>query len=285
MVIAGVLMVSALAVLVVLLGRQAAGKPTGIERGALAVLAVGLFLTGGGLLAKDLLADKSSPSEKPKDQASNTPPAELSRPSDPTSKDERLYLTSMHNSTVEVFIARPGFGMRRMMLPVQDLVTAPKSSSEPPKKDRYGFDVGLPKGTEKQRDVHYAVQDLADGGRVNGMPFFGTWEWKLKKVQLVGLVKHTNPVAYETDKVPGMKDVKDVPSRALTEFEKRSLETLRGGEALAIEKRGNEMRMLGPIFAGTRCTTCHDQKGQMLGAFSYSFEKRSAEELKKLSKQ
>jgi hypothetical protein len=280
MAIAGVLIVSALAVLVVLLGRQAAGKPTGLERGSLAALAIGLFVAGGGLLAKDLLADK--PSEKPKDQASNTPPAELLTPSDPVVDRERQYLTSMHHNTVEVFIARPGFGMRRMIMPLQDIVTAPKSSSEPPKKDRFGFDVGMPKGTEKERDVHFAVQDMADGGKLS--MFLGTWEWKLKNVQLVGLVKHTNPVAYETDKVPGMKDVKDVPSRALNEFETRSLETLRGGEALAIEKRGNEMRMVGPIFAGTRCTTCHEQKGQMLGAFSYSFEKRSAEEIKKLSK-
>ena len=94
---------------------------------------------------------------------------------------------------------------------------------------------------------------------------------RLRQVQLVGLIENPDPVVYLTEHIPGMKEAKKVPTRELDAFEKRALNSLRAPDFLKVERHGKELRMLGPIYAGERCSTCHEQQGQLLGAFTYTF--------------
>ena len=91
-------------------------------------------------------------------------------------------------------------------------------------------------------------------------------------VNLIGLVKHAEPVVYLTGKA---KDPKEVKTREPDDFEASALDALRNGEDLKAEKEGTKMRAVGPIYAGKRCTACHE-RGLFLGAFSYRLELAAA---------
>ena len=96
--------------------------------------------------------------------------------------------------------------------------------------------------------------------------------WEMRTVQLVGLVKHPGPVAYETDEVTMPRGVGEIPTRAVDAFELRALKKLREGEDLYAEViSGQKARTLGPIYAGAKCLSCHAVIGELLGAFSYTY--------------
>ena len=272
----------------------------------LAVFAVGFILAGAAVVTGDLLTsggyfDSGRPD--PGKQAEVTPPSPASTPEPPT-EEEQQRLHWLHRNSVEIFIARPGFGLRRMPVSVEEFITSPKSLSQNDAANpRRGFGVPVIIGDPdvvgtKPAAMHYPVQDMMDGWGLGQIPTEDKKEqWKLRKVHLVGLVKNPEPVVYLTDKaaglkppedfpgavrrrppeaankVPDMKPADDVPTRALDAFEKAALESLRGGEDLKAEKRGKQLRALGPIYAGAACVKCHDQKGQMLGAFTYTLER------------
>lgn len=107
-----------------------------------------------------------------------------------------------------------------------------------------------------------------------GYPASETEQWNVRKVQLVGLTKNPKPVVYDAAKVPGMKGVKDIPTRELDAFEKKALEALQSGDNLKVERHGAEMRVMGPIYSGKQCLACHDKPGEMLGAFTYVLERQ-----------
>jgi hypothetical protein len=196
---------------------------------------------------------------------------------EPLTDTEKQGVASLHRTTVEVFIDRNGFGVRRMPLRVDDLITypkpVPKKEGEKDKKP----EIAPPQApvADKAKDPHFAVQDLTgDDGLFRLITEDKKEVWKVRKIQLVGLVKHKEPVVYLADKMPDMKEAKEeVPTRELTTFEKDALAALKGGENLKAEKHGKEMRVLGPIYAGQRCVACHETKGQMLGAFTYELER------------
>ncbi len=204
-------------------------------------------------------------------------------PPDPLSDAEKTGTARLHTTTVQIFIDRPNFGIRRMPLRMDDVV---KTEKAPPKKDAPEKDPPAPTADPEQpgKKPHYPVQPTADDGKDTFLGRFDHFPtddkkelWKVRKVQLVGLVMHKEPVVYVTDKMPDMKEPKEVPTRALDDFEKKALEAIRGGENLKAEKRDKEIRMVGAIYAGQRCLTCHAQKGQLLGAFSYQLERVAAE--------
>jgi hypothetical protein len=210
-------------------------------------------------------------------------PAPIITPAEKPTDEEAKALAWMHRNTVEIFIDRPGFGIRRMVLPLEDVVKSPKT---PSKKDAEGKDppardsISPPEAEKSVKKQHYEVQDVLGDGAGNplGRPTRiltddKKEEWKVRKVQLVGLVKHKDPVVYVTEKMKEMKETKEVPTRALDAFEKRGLEVIRGGDNLKAEKRDKEMRVMGPLYAGQRCVTCHATKGELLGAFSYVLER------------
>jgi hypothetical protein len=186
---------------------------------------------------------------------------------------EEQQLRWMHEHTVGVFIEGQGFGMGRMRPNLTDIVTKSKTQADD-KEVAWGPYV-REAGKGK---VHNGVQDTVANGWMGSLRTNeGTEMWKVRQVYLLGLVKHAEPVVYLTDQVPNMKDAKDVPTRAPDGFEKAGLETLPGSENMVIERNGQSMRVLGPIYAGKGCVKCHEPKGQLLGAFTYRLERVPAE--------
>lgn len=287
MILGSVLLIGAAVVLLGLLVRLSSGRPGAVERFALTGVAIALILGGSGIFAAGFLspsdgAKKEEPNNAATPPDSTQPVADLPQQAEALSKEERASLDWLHRSSVEIFIERPGFGMRRMVLPLNDVVTPPKLTSNQVVQGQEPESLPLAhlsnlnspiKGAPNNRDSHYAILDVINQHWRGPSPVAGE-QWSVQSVQLVGLVKNPEAVAYDSNKMPGMKEVKDLPKRKLNAFEARALESLRGGERIIAEKTGKEMRVMGPIFAGNRCVSCHEQKGQMLGAFTYVLERR-----------
>jgi hypothetical protein len=94
--------------------------------------------------------------------------------------------------------------------------------------------------------------------------------WVLRKLELVGMVKHEKPMAYVSGQLPRMEDLKNAPTRELDAFEAAAIRRLQGGEDVATEETLNRIRLVGAVRANNACLDCHNVKrGQLLGAFSY----------------
>ena len=109
---------------------------------------------------------------------------------------------------------------------------------------------------------------------MNRKPVAGGREknWDLKALDLVGLLKHKEPVVYLSEKLADMKDLKDTATRPLDLFEFAGLEAIQKGDPLFVRAKDGAILMLGAIRAGKQCLSCHDDKkeGDLLGAFSYT---------------
>ena len=190
---------------------------------------------------------------------------------------EKVALRGLHRNAVEIFIDRPGFGVRRLVMNLDDLVTGPKSLAEPNAKPRQP-DAEKPAPKAEKKPSHYAVQDLlieSHYGRFDTDD--GKEAWQLRKFHLVGLVKSAEPVVYLADKNPKKREdepkaEKDIPTRDVDAFEKAALAAIRNGESLVAEKSDKDLRLLAPIFAGKRCAACHNE-GALLGGFTYELER------------
>ena len=187
-----------------------------------------------------------------------------------TDKEKRA-LGRLHHQAVEVFVDRPGFGVRRLKISLDDLLNRPSSNAVADKSPK---EVTKPLG---DKPAHFAVQDLL----VKGVGRFPTEDgkgmWQVREVHLVGLVKQREPVVYLVEGNPKdrdgkPKDPKEIPTRALDPFEVEALHAIRGGEEWKAVKRSQEMRLLAPIYAGKRCAACH-QEGILLGGFTYALER------------
>jgi hypothetical protein len=171
----------------------------------------------------------------------------------------------MHEHTVGVFIEGEGFGFGRMPTNLGAIITAPQTQS-----DNNDVAWGPDVREAGKGKVHHGVERPTYAYGRGGLRTEGGSEfWEVRKVYLIGLVKHQAPVVYLTDQIPNMKDAKNVPTREPDAFEKTALERIKDGENVAVEQTENTMRVLGPIYAGKTCVKCHEQKGQLLGAFTY----------------
>jgi len=112
---------------------------------------------------------------------------------------------------------------------------------------------------------------------LNGQPHV------VKKVELIGLVKHPEPTAYVISSIPPQKAFftnsmarsnymeRFVRIRALTTFETDALVELRSGRNEVLGTHDGSAVILGAVRAQEKCLKCHDGKaGNLLGAFSYS---------------
>lgn len=96
--------------------------------------------------------------------------------------------------------------------------------------------------------------------------------WRTTRVDLVSLLKHEQPMAYVSSRLPKMDELRDAPVRPLDAFEQEGLSKLRQGDELVVRAALNRIRMLGPIPALRQCLECHQaRRGELLGAFSYEF--------------
>lgn len=95
-------------------------------------------------------------------------------------------------------------------------------------------------------------------------------EWQLVRLELVSLLKHEEPVAYVSEHLPRMEELRNAPTRPLDGFEWQAMERLRAEEDLVIREEVHRIRMLGSIRAARDCLDCHSvRRGALLGAFSY----------------
>jgi hypothetical protein len=94
--------------------------------------------------------------------------------------------------------------------------------------------------------------------------------WLVRRIELVSLLKHEQPVAYVSEHLPRMDELRKAPTRPLNGFEEKALKTLRAGKTLATDATVNRIHMLGAVRATRQCLDCHQvERGDLLGAFTY----------------
>jgi len=95
--------------------------------------------------------------------------------------------------------------------------------------------------------------------------------WTVQTIDLISLLLHDEPVAYITDHLPRMDELRSAPTRPLDELENKGMEALRSGEDLVMEKTATAVRMVGVLRSVRQCLSCHGgERGDLLGAFSYT---------------
>jgi hypothetical protein len=100
-------------------------------------------------------------------------------------------------------------------------------------------------------------------------------QWNIKRLQLVSLLKYSEPKVYELDHLPRMDQLsaEDVPTRPLDTFEENALKQLWTEKDLVISSNKNNYQMLGSLRAAKQCLDCHRvDRGTLLGAFSYEIQ-------------
>jgi hypothetical protein len=194
--------------------------------------------------------------------------AGLAAPDEAVTKAEVAGLSALHRHTVKLFIDRAGFGISRMEPPLTDVLNPPASQDDA-LTDRRPV-VENPMAIRAGKDgkaAHFPFTKAVGAFAFIPPPAKGK-AWVVKGVQLVGLVKHSDPVVYLTG--GAMVKGKDVKTRRPDAFEAKAVEVIRGGgDLVQAEKRGGTLRAVSGIYAGRQCSSCHERPGEMLGAFSY----------------
>jgi hypothetical protein len=99
--------------------------------------------------------------------------------------------------------------------------------------------------------------------------------WQIRRLDLVSLLKHPQPMAYVTDNLPNMDELRKVPVRPLDDIETAMLVQVQAGDDLQLRMTADRIRMLGAIRATNQCLECHHVKrGDLLGAFSYRLSRQ-----------
>ena len=190
-----------------------------------------------------------------------------SEPEAPT-RAEMAGLTSLHRHAVMLFIDRNGFGFSRIIPQLTDILGPPKSQGDASTAPAVVEDPMAIRADKDGKDAHFSFARAVGKAAYIPSPVKGK-TWVVQEVQLVGLVKHPDPVVYLTGGA-SMTPGKDVRTRRPDAFEARALEVIRGGgELVQAEKRGETLRAVSGIYAGRQCSKCHERPGEMLGAFSY----------------
>ncbi|MGC3971276.1 MAG: hypothetical protein QM775_29220 [Pirellulales bacterium] len=98
--------------------------------------------------------------------------------------------------------------------------------------------------------------------------------WKMTRLELVSLLKHSEPRVYLSQYLPRMQELSSAKTRSLDTFEASALERLRNGEELETAATPNRIAMLGAVRASNTCLKCHSlPRGTLLGAFSYELRR------------
>jgi hypothetical protein len=212
-------------------------------------------------------------------------------------------LRELHENAVEVFATSPGFGVARMPAGVTErtlelglrrdveiaqpgvrtttwMSAGYADALKPVSSERVDWDI---------RELHR--KSLLDFVNIPGLGYFKdrrhvagfqshsfgekpeeVKSWKLQTLDLVGLLLHEEPVVYVTENLPRMDKLRDAPTRSLDPFEQKGLVDLRRGEDLYVCTTPDGLRVLGALRCAKQCADCHGaQRGDLLGAFSYSF--------------
>jgi hypothetical protein len=210
----------------------------------------------------------------------------------------RSYLFDrLHRETLERFANSSGFGVARMVTPrpTDRNLSEPLDRADPPPQPESSgpaWELGDVQFKLPEHD-RTAAHQLHTAGLINFVNPDG-WgyvrsrrevagflphafsrvptgrEWKVVRVELVGLLKHPEPVVYPSDRLPAMADLKDAPTRPPDAFETAGVAAIRKGDDGFGGRRGDEVRYVGAVRSAEACVKCHGgERGDLLGAFSY----------------
>jgi hypothetical protein len=210
-----------------------------------------------------------------------------------------LMLHQLHATRVWLFVNSPGFGVARLPLaPNKYRLTGGLRDDSPipqpvPSANPSGStgDLSPGSGTVAQKDLQglhlESIVDFAhsrgfgyvkDRRHVVGFQSHGFSQvpkaeehWEVRRLELVGLLLHEEPVVYVSDNLPRMDELRGAPTRPLDSFEAAALEKIRAGQDLLLAEGPEVTRMLGAIRSVRQCVGCHGgERGDLLGAFSYT---------------
>jgi hypothetical protein len=209
-------------------------------------------------------------------------------------------LRDIHEDAVRVFVNQPGFGVTRMPMTSASFlerrvrdgppILQPGSPSPSPwLMDSLPIGPDTSNGANGLLSLHQAsVVDFVNAdnfGFIKDRRHVAGFQehqisltptpsepWTLQTLDLIGVALHEKPVAYISEYLPRMDELRTAPTRTLDDFEAAGLASLERGEELFVRDRGDERRMLGAIRAARQCLACHGcKRGDLLGAFSYRF--------------
>jgi Protein of unknown function (DUF3365) len=206
----------------------------------------------------------------------------------------RRSLELLHAGMVEQFVESPGFGIGRMAMMRPGPYRTHANKADPieqaflaaPLPDQSPADVQLTTGVNflsVHRDNALDFLNPIDFGLVHDRDHVVGFlphqfhyrpqapeHWILLRLDLVSLLKSSEPVAYLSRNFPRMEEMSNAPTRPLDTFEQQALAKLRRGEDLVASEQGDRMRLLGSLRAAQQCLECHNaRRGELLGAFSY----------------
>jgi hypothetical protein len=102
-------------------------------------------------------------------------------------------------------------------------------------------------------------------------------DWKVIRLELVSLLRQTEPRVYIAKSLPEMDKLADVPNRPLNTFEQSALPQLDTQQDVVVNRQPDRIEMFGALRAGKTCLECHHgDRGKLLGAFSYELVPLSA---------
>ena len=205
-------------------------------------------------------------------------------------------LRQLHERTTEAFVNSPGFGVTRMRpMPTEESLKGGSDHPDPPPQPEspgpaWGLDGVQLTLSEHDRSAARRLHTagLLDFVNPDGWGYVRSRrevagflphafsrvpegrEWKVVRVELVGLLKHPEPVVYPSDRLPAMADLKDAPTRPPDAFEAAGVEAIRRGDDGFAGRRGDEVRYVGAVRSAAACVGCHGgDRGDLLGAFSH----------------
>lgn len=212
-------------------------------------------------------------------------------------------LKQVHERSVSVFVESPGFGVQRMKRQrritdesLKEAADRPETPSQPGSPAIWGngepFEAPRYKDREAITELH--TSSLVDFVNPQGWGYVQSRErvagflshrfskvpeaqvWQVQRIELVGLLKHPEPVVYLSDRLPAMTELRDAPTRPLDTFEASGLGAVRKGEDGFAARRGDVMRFVGAIRSAKQCVECHGgQRGDLLGAFTYTLRAKT----------
>ena len=209
-------------------------------------------------------------------------------------------LSIFHEGTVASFIESPGFGVRRKIRPTTEASLKIWFSKKEyiPQPGLHPISFSSLDTTQTSRPTKPVMKEIHFSSFLNFLNpkgyglfkdrqhvagFIPHWfenvppkaeSWKVDAIDLMGLLKHDEPIIYLSKNLPNMEELKVAPTRSLDEFEKVGLKKIREGIDYHLADTADSLRMLGAIRALKQCTKCHDaQRGDLLGAFVYTLRK------------
>jgi hypothetical protein len=203
-------------------------------------------------------------------------------------------LETLHDETLTAFNKAAGFGSIRMRVihPLAEHFLPDAVQPILQKLDHFAelVSTGLNSSDLKPDDVAFMnYESLANFSNPSGFGYvrsrtevagfqphrfskypYAPKTWEVKRIDLVSLLLHDEPVVYVSNDLPRMADVGKLATRPLDTFEKDGLASIRKGDELYIRGDQDKVRVIGAMRNFDQCIKCHGGKGgELLGAFSY----------------